>query len=121
MFGKTLHNYTIHCRSRHPLYGGMFAIMMEKSLFNRIAQNIRVGAVDVTYWDGETKHYGQGDSRFRFIINHPRAVRAILRNMTVGFGESYMKGDIEIEGSIIDVGRIVSENTSGFNNLALNR
>jgi cyclopropane-fatty-acyl-phospholipid synthase len=95
--------------------------MIEKSLFNRVAENIRVGAVDVTYWDSETKHYGQGKARFHLIIKHPRAIRAILRNMTLGFGESYMKGDIEIEGPITEVGRIVSENTAGFSNLALNR
>jgi cyclopropane-fatty-acyl-phospholipid synthase len=99
----------------------MFALMMEKSLFNRIAENIRVGGVDVTYWDGQTKHYGPDSARFHLIFRHPRAIRAILRNMTLGFGEGYMKGDIEIEGSIIEVGRIVSDNTAGFSNLAFNR
>lgn len=75
----------------------------------------------MTYWDGETKHYGPDDARFRLIFKHPRAIRAIIRNMTLGFGESYMKGDIDIEGPINEVGRMVSDNTAAFKNLALNR
>jgi cyclopropane-fatty-acyl-phospholipid synthase len=95
--------------------------MLEKALINRVAEHIKVGAVDVTYWDGHTKHYGHGDSRLHIFFKHPRAIRAILRNMTLGFGESYMSGDIELEGSVIEVGRIVSENAASFSNLALNR
>jgi len=69
------------------------------------------------YWDGETRQYGSGKPYFTMHIKAPAAVRAILRNMTLGFGESYMDGLIEIDGPLSNIGRIVSENQTAFTKL----
>jgi cyclopropane-fatty-acyl-phospholipid synthase len=94
---------------------------MEKRLLHTLASRIRKGALKITYWDGTTKTYGSGPAYLTLTLNSPRAVRAILRNMTVGFGESYMEGLIDIDGPLENIGRLVSENAAAFNTLGLTR
>ncbi len=91
--------------------------MLEKKILQAILSRIHSGAVRVMYWDGETRQYGSGKPYFTMHIKAPAAVRAILRNMTLGFGESYMDGLIEIDGPLSNIGRIVSENQTAFTKL----
>lgn len=84
--------------------------MLEKALFDRAMRLIRVGSVRVTYWTGETVRYGTGEEYVHLIIHKPKAIRAIGRNITLGFGEAYMNGDIDVEGDLAMIGRMATEN-----------
>lgn len=88
--------------------------MLEKAIVNKLFNAVKVGGLRVVYWDGSEHEYGNGKLYFTMKINHPKAVRAMLGNLTLGFGESYMDGLIEIDGPLTNVGRLVSENTAGF-------
>jgi cyclopropane-fatty-acyl-phospholipid synthase len=92
---------------------------MEKALFNRVLKLIKVGGIHVQYWDGTEFTFGAEQAWFTLRINHPRAIRAMARNMTVGFGEAYMKGEIEVIGNLAEVGHLVGENQKAFNKLAV--
>lgn len=85
--------------------------MLAKFVMNSALSRLQHGAVKVTYWDGSTLEYGTGAPYFTLKLNHPRAVRAMMRNQSLGFGESYMKGDIDIDGPLDNVGRLASENS----------
>ncbi len=91
--------------------------MLEKRLFDSIFKKIRHGALKVRYWDGDERTYGIGTPYFTMAVSSPKALRAIIKRQTMGFGESYASGDISIEGSLIQVGRLVSENQAAFANV----
>jgi len=90
---------------------------MEKRLFNKILSRVQHGGLAVTYWDGETHKFGNEKPYFHLHIKNPAAIRAILKNMSLGFGESYAAGDIEVEGNLSDIGRLVAQNQAAFGGL----
>lgn len=87
--------------------------MLEKILFDRLLKLVEHGALTVTYWDGQSKKYGSGEPYFELVLHRPSAVRQILMSQTLGFGEAYMNGDLDIKGPLDNVVRLLAEN-SGF-------
>ena len=84
--------------------------MFEKKILHTLLSRIRHGALLVRYWDGETRQYGNGESYFTLTIHSPKAVRGMLSNLTLGFGEAYTNGLIDVDGSLENIGRLASEN-----------
>lgn len=95
--------------------------MIEKQLFGAILSRIKVGAIKVTYWDGSTITYGSAKPSIHITFKTSEVARKILRNMSVGFGEGYMNGDIEVRGPLDHLGKLVSENQKAFSQLMLSR
>jgi cyclopropane-fatty-acyl-phospholipid synthase len=56
--------------------------------------------IEVAYWDGDVKRYGTGQPRNRITFRNPAAARRLLTGVSLGFGEGYMNGDIEVEGDL---------------------
>jgi cyclopropane-fatty-acyl-phospholipid synthase len=55
----------------------------------------------VKLWDGQEFCYGSGaDTTFTLIIKNPLTVKRLLSEGSLGFGESYMEGNLQIEGDI---------------------
>jgi cyclopropane-fatty-acyl-phospholipid synthase len=92
--------------------------VIEKRIFHQLLLKIRHGAVTVRYWDGSVVTYGTGKPYFTLIVKEPAAIRAMLRGMSLGFGESYMNGLLDIEGDLTKVGQLVSENAGAFKGLS---
>jgi len=88
--------------------------MLEKKIISKLLSAVRVGAVKVVYWDGSERTYGTGRPYFTATLTSPKVVRRMLRNVTLGFAESYMDGLIKIDGPLTSIGRLVSENETGF-------
>ncbi len=84
--------------------------MLEKALLNRVLRLIKVGSLKVTYWTGETITYGSGELYAHLIVHTPKAIRAIAKSPTLGFGESYMNGDIDVEGELQMVNKLIIDN-----------
>jgi cyclopropane-fatty-acyl-phospholipid synthase len=84
--------------------------MLEKALLNQALRLLKVGSLKVTYWTGETVTYGSGELYAHLTINNPKAIRALAKNPTLGFGEGYMNGDIDYEGDLRMVGKLVTDN-----------
>lgn len=75
----------------------------------------------VTYPDGSRHRYGKGKQYFHLTFHTAQALRALLRNTTLGFGEGFMSGEIEVRGDLRNIGRLVSENNQVFRKLSVNR
>jgi len=88
--------------------------MVEKRLLDKILQHIKHGALHVTYWDGSEVVYGEGKPLVHVTVKTPKAVRAILSSLSLGFGESYMNGLIDIEGPLDQINRLAVENKPTF-------
>lgn len=95
--------------------------MIARRVLHQIFLQIRQGAMTVTYPDGSRQNYGTGRPYFHLKFRTHAALRALLRNTTLGFGEGYMRGDIEVVGDLENVGRLVSENSRELKRLSLNR
>ncbi|MCM3876122.1 MAG: cyclopropane-fatty-acyl-phospholipid synthase family protein [Thermoanaerobaculia bacterium] len=75
-----------------------------KNLFHALFSQARGMPFSVTYPDTTVVEYGRpGESRFNLIFRTERAMRAMLINVDLGFGEAYMLGDIDLEGNMIDL------------------
>jgi cyclopropane-fatty-acyl-phospholipid synthase len=95
--------------------------MIARQIFEGALKRVRHGALTVKYWDGKIEKYGEGAPYFALTIKNPSILRAMLKNMSLGFGEGYMNGQIDIDGNPEDIGRILAENAQAFKNFALTR
>lgn len=53
----------------------------------------------VTYWDGTRDTFGGGETEFSVVFNREPALSEMLAPPSLFFGEAYMRGDVDIEGS----------------------
>ncbi len=75
-----------------------------KQLFHSLFSQAEGMPFSITYPDKTTVKYGgAGDSTFNLIFKTEKAMRALMVNVDLGFGEAYMVGDIEIEGKMTDL------------------
>ena len=68
--------------------------------FLEVSQELDKESFEVVFWDKTVKKYQKGPKSFRLIIKNPRAGRRILTEKSLGFGEEYMLGNIEVEGNL---------------------
>ncbi|MEO8784835.1 MAG: cyclopropane-fatty-acyl-phospholipid synthase family protein [Candidatus Saccharimonadales bacterium] len=92
--------------------------MLEKTFLDRLLRHLKVGAVKITYWDGTTATYGQGKPQAHLTIKSPRVIRAMARNVSLGFGEAYMNGEITTKSDLSEVVRLSNQNRRAFQGLA---
>lgn len=82
-----------------------------------------LGSVDpsariaVRLWDGDVITHGDGPAQVTLVIRTEDAMRRCLGDGFLGFGESYMAGDIEIEGDAILLFKL--GHLADFGNMAL--
>ena len=91
--------------------------MLEKTLLDRALRLIKVGSIRVTYWTGETITYGTGEEYAHLTIHKAKIVRALARNITLGFGEAYMNGDLDFEGDLAKIGKLATDNKRAMGSL----
>lgn len=68
----------------------------------------------VEFWDGDAELYGKGEAKFNIILHEPIPKSEIIRDASLAFGEAYMDGRIEIEGSVRDVIESLYNNHDSF-------
>ena len=79
-----------------------------KQLFHALFSQARGMPFSITYPDRSIEHCGgEGVPRFNLIFRTEQAMRAILVNVDLGFGEAYMAGDIDLEGKMTDLMTVV--------------
>ena len=76
--------------------------MLEKTLYNQLFSHSFSLPVEVTYWDGTTKQYGDTGNppQIKINIHEEIPMKEITNNASLALGEAYMDHRIEIEGSI---------------------
>ncbi|MBW3537891.1 cyclopropane-fatty-acyl-phospholipid synthase family protein [Candidatus Parcubacteria bacterium] len=84
--------------------------MLAKTIFEQGLAHIRVGAVTVDYWGTEVKTYGNDQPYFTLKIKQPAALKGMVKHLSLGFGEAYTNGQVEVEGPLDQVMRLAAEN-----------
>ncbi len=76
-----------------------------KSVFCDALAGIDSANFTVHFWDGSVRQFGNG-SDFTLYFKNKESLRKVLLDASLGFGEGYMNGDIEVEGDLRQVVRI---------------
>lgn len=90
------------------------ASMIAQSILDRVFRQLKVGGLLVHYPDGKTEKYGPDEPYLEIRFKNAHAMRALVRNSAMGFGEGYMNGDIEVIGEITQPARLLNENLRAF-------
>jgi cyclopropane-fatty-acyl-phospholipid synthase len=69
---------------------------------------------DVQYWDDETDHFGNKDRTFTLNFHSRQVLSRIIRDPIIGFGEGYMRGEVEVEGDLRDLIKMAGEVRESF-------
>ncbi|MEE8823261.1 cyclopropane-fatty-acyl-phospholipid synthase [Lentilactobacillus sunkii] len=74
--------------------------MLEKITYKELLSHAFDIPVSVTYWDGKTDNYGDGEPQVKIDIKKEIPLKDLTSKPTLVLAEAYMNGDIDIEGSI---------------------
>lgn len=74
--------------------------MLEKIFYKNFLKNSFSDPVKVTYWDGKTETYGEGEAKYHITFKEIIPLKTITNNASLALGEAYMDGKLEIDGSI---------------------
>ncbi len=76
-----------------------------RSLLETVISPLRPRGFAIQLWDGEQwPPEPAGPADFKLIFRTPNVVRSIFSNVsTLSFGEAYIYGDLEVQGSFIDI------------------
>lgn len=75
-------------------------VVLEKTVYRQLLSRAFDIPVTVTYWDGKLEAYGEGEPVVQIKINKEIPLKEMTDKPTLVLGEAYMKGDIEIDGSV---------------------
>ncbi len=91
--------------------------MLEKLFLDKLLGRLTNGSFEVTFWDTTKKTYGYGQPLVKLHVKSKAVPRAMMRNLSLGTGESYMKDQLKIEEPLDQFFRIVYENQKAFEKL----
>jgi cyclopropane-fatty-acyl-phospholipid synthase len=88
-----------------------------EQLFEVLSGHAEDVSFQVQFWDGVKKSFGTDKSQFTLTFVTKRAAEQILESGSLGFGEGYMAGDIQVEGDFRQLLRFGTD--AAFFNLPL--
>jgi len=83
---------------------------LEKKMLQQLFKLIKDGSFVVVFWDGSEEKYGEGPPFFKLKIRNRFIARNLVKNPSLVFCEAYMDGQIELEGEIAEVIKLIHLN-----------
>lgn len=87
---------------------------IDKLFYKNLLKNLFSDSCLVEFWDGDVDQFGEDNTKFRIILREPIPKSETLRDSSLAFGEAYMYGRIEIEGSVREVIESLLNNKDSF-------
>ena len=87
---------------------------VDKIFYKKLFKGLFSDRYQVEFWDGDMDQFGEGETEFRIILREPIPKSEIIGDSSLAFGEAYMHGKIEIEGSVRDVIESLFNNKDSF-------
>ena len=88
-----------------------------EQLFETLSDHTRDVSFQVQFWDGKKSSYGTGETQFILTFATKQAAEHVLESGSLGFGEEYMSGGIQVEGDFRQLLRFGTD--AAFLNLPL--
>ena len=77
-----------------------------KSVLNNLFQTLSLTPpgtpFEVEFWDGTKEKYGSGQKKFKLVLKNKGSINRVFTGGSLGFGEEFMKGNIQIKGDLQD-------------------
>lgn len=89
-------------------------MFMDKLFYKKLFKDSFSDPLEIEFWDGEVQKYGEGNSKFKIILNEPIAKSDIINDPFITLGEAYMTKKLDIQGSIQDVIESLYNNKESF-------
>lgn len=77
--------------------------MLAKQALGSVFGQMSGGSFAVTYSDGTTERYGNGQPQFALRLHDDNLLGLIGDDLLSSFGEAYMDGHVDVEGDLADV------------------
>jgi len=90
--------------------------MIDKAIYKQILKSSFDAPIDVEFWDGETVHFGEGESIAKIIMHELIPIKEIVAHASLTFGEAYMDGKIEIQGNLQELVTLAYRSQDSFFN-----
>ena len=90
--------------------------MFNNFLLKKVLEHSFNIPVQVTYANGKTERYGDGEPQVKITFHRDFSMRELVHNASLTLGEAYMDKEIEIEGSIQDLITSAYESADSFLN-----
>jgi len=71
-----------------------------KNVVESIGEDQREAALKIHFWDDDTFHVGGKPAKSELKLKSPTVIKRILKEGSLGFGEEYMHGNIDIKGDM---------------------
>lgn len=88
-----------------------------EQLFEQLSDHTREVSFQVQFWDGVKRSFGSSEPQFILTFVTKRAAEHVIESGSLGFGEEYMAGDIQVEGDFKQLLRFGTD--AAFLNLPL--
>ena len=69
-------------------------------IFKKLGEDIPDNPFAMRLWDGSVRRYGQGEPRFTIVIDSLATMTSLVTRGSLGAGEAYMSGALEVEGDL---------------------
>ena len=76
---------------------------IDKLFYKTLLINMFSDGFEIMFWDGSVENCGEGESKFKIILNEPIPKDNIINDPSIALGEAYMTKKLEIEGNIQSV------------------
>ncbi|QGQ99555.1 class I SAM-dependent methyltransferase [Paenibacillus psychroresistens] len=94
---------------------------MKKKAFHQFFKGLKGIPFEVSYWDDSKENFGEGEPRFKLIFREEVSLAKFIKEPVMTFGEGYMNGHIEVEGSLEEMLKLANINHSVFWTKAITR
>ncbi len=77
--------------------------MLAKQAMSKLFERVRDGSFAVTYPNGDTENYGEGEPQFRVRFRDDSVFDLVGDDLLMSLGEAYTNGRVEVEGDLADL------------------
>ncbi|MBU3173761.1 cyclopropane-fatty-acyl-phospholipid synthase family protein [Clostridium estertheticum] len=88
--------------------------MTDKLFYKTLLKSMFSDPFEIRVWDGDEEKYGEGESKFKIILNEPIPKGDIINNPSIALGEGYMTKKLEVVGSVQSVIESLYNNKESF-------
>lgn len=88
--------------------------MIDQYFYKTLFKSTFSDPVEITLWDGEKVHYGEGKPVFRIKMNEVIPKAEIVQDPSMAMGKAYMTGKLEVEGDLKRVVQSIYEKQGSF-------
>lgn len=94
-------------------------MQIQKVLLDTFFNRLKSTSFQITYWNNETKSYGQGESRLSIVFHDKINLTRLFKHPVLAFCEAYMDGIIDVNGDFEDLLTTARANNQVFKSKSL--